>query len=334
MAKQLVPVAGRPVLAHCLETIADAGIRQVGIVVGGRGADVRKVVGTGAEFGLQVSYLRQEAPLGLAHCVLIAREFLGEDDFVLYLGDNVIVGGIEAMLADFRKRRASALLAVAQVANPADYGVAEVTPDGRVLSVTEKSQSPVSDLAIIGAYVFSPEIHQAVVAVKPSWRNEREITDAIQWLIGRGSEVWAYRHSGYWKDTGRVADVLDCNRALLGTLRPDIAGKVDAETTISGAVVIDETARVTRSRLIGPLLIGADTVVSDSYVGPYTSIGADCTVEAAAIEYSIVMDGALVRGVGQIRDSVIGRGAQVRPERAAGAHRLVLGDDSDVLISP
>jgi glucose-1-phosphate thymidylyltransferase len=334
MAKQLVPVAGRPVLVHCLETIRDAGIKQVGLVVGDRGTDIRRAVGTGAELGLRITYLRQEAPLGLAHCVLIAREFLGDDDFVLYLGDNVMFGGIEPMLSDFRKRGASALLAVAQVANPAEYGIAEVTPDGRVLSVAEKPVSPVSDLAIIGAYVFSPEIHQAVVAVKPSWRNEREITDAIQWLVRRGSEVWAYRHSGYWKDTGRVADVLDCNRALLGTLRTDIAAEVDASTTLSGPVVIDETARVSRSRLIGPLLIGANTLVSDSYVGPYTSIGADCTIESTALEHSIVMDSALVRGVGHIRDSVIGRRAKVIQEQPVGAHRLVLGDDSDVLLSP
>lgn len=333
MAKQLVPVAGRPVLMHCLETICAAGIEQVGIVVGDRGTDIRNVAGIGAGLGLKITYLRQEAPLGLAHCVLIARDFLGDDDFVLYLGDNVIFGGIEPLLSDFRRRNAAATLAVASVANPVEYGVAEVTPEGKVLSVAEKSAVPVSDLAIIGAYVFSPEIHQAVMAVKPSWRNEREITDAIQWLIRRGSEVSAYRHAGYWKDTGRVADVLDCNRALLETIRPDIGGKVDAETRVSGPVIIDETARVSRSRLIGPLLIGADTVISDSYVGPYTSIGADCTVESAAIEYSIVMDGVLIRGIGQIRDSVIGRRAQVRPDHSPRAHRLVLGDDSDILIS-
>jgi glucose-1-phosphate thymidylyltransferase len=334
MAKQLVPVAGRPVLMHCLETIRAAGIEQVGIVVGDRGADIKNAAGITAGLGLDITYIRQDAPLGLAHCVLIARDFLGDDDFVLYLGDNVIFGGIEPLLSEFRKQNAAALLAVAPVPNPIEYGVAEVAPNGKVLSVAEKSSSPVSDLAIIGVYVFSPEIHQAVVAVKPSWRNEREITDAIQWLVRRGSDVRAFRHAGYWKDTGRVADVLDCNRALLGGIHPDIAGKVDAETTISGPMIIDETARVTRSRLIGPLLIGPDTVVSDSYVGPYTSIGADCTVESAAIEYSIVMDGALVRGVGQIRDSIIGRGAQVRPDQSPQAHRLVLGDHSDILISP
>jgi glucose-1-phosphate thymidylyltransferase len=333
MAKQVIPVANQPVLLHCLEAIRAAGITDVGIVVGGRAADIRHVVGTGAQLGLRVTYIPQEAPLGLAHCVLIARDFLADDDFVMYLGDNVILSGIGELLAEFAEQPTDAMLMVAKVENPVEFGVAETAPDGRVLRVVEKSPAPASDLAVIGVYAFSRAIHQAVRAIKPSWRNEREITDAIQWLIEHDGEVRAHQHLGYWKDTGQIDDLLDCNRVLLAELDPGPAGNVDPASTIIGPVLLDPSAQVSESRLVGPLAIGPDTVISGSYIGPYTSIGSNCVLDSAALEGSIVMDGAVVRDVRHIRDSVIGRGARVGRTAGAGdGHRLIVGDHDQLLI--
>jgi glucose-1-phosphate thymidylyltransferase len=333
MAKQTVPVANRPVLVHCLEAIRDAGITEVGIIVGSRASDIQRVAGTGAQLGLRVTYLQQESPLGLAHCVLIARDYLGDDDFVMYLGDNVVVGGIADVVAEFREQRPDALLMVAKVANPSEFGVAEIAPDGQVTRVQEKAAAPVSDLAVIGVYVFSRAIHQAVRAIKPSWRNEREITDAIQWLIQHDAEVRAYHHLGYWKDTGKIDNLLDCNRELLEGLAPARDAQVDEESTIIGPVTLDETAQVSRSRLVGPLVVGSGTVIAGSYIGPYTSIGAGCVVDGAALESSIVMDGAVLTDVGHIKDSVIGREARVsRTIARTDGHRLIVGDHGQLCI--
>jgi glucose-1-phosphate thymidylyltransferase len=333
MAKQVIPVANRPVLLHCLEAIRDAGITDVGIIVGSRAADIRHVVGTGAQLGLRVTYIRQEAPLGLAHCVLIARDFLGDDDFVMYLGDNVIPSGIGELISDFAGQPTDAMLLVAKVDNPVEFGVAETAPDGRVRRVVEKSSAPASDLAVIGVYVFSRAIHQAVRSIKPSWRNEREITDAIQWLIEHDGDVRAHQHLGYWKDTGQIGDLLDCNRVLLEELEPAVDGDVDSASTIVGPVLLDPSAQVSQSRLVGPLVIGPDTVISGSYVGPYTSIGAGCLLDSAALEGSIVMDGAIVRDIRHIRDSVIGRGARVgRTAATCDGHRLIVGDHGQLQI--
>jgi glucose-1-phosphate thymidylyltransferase len=333
IAKQAVPVANRPVLLHCLEAIRDAGITEVGIIVGSRAADIRRVVGTGAQLGLRVTYLQQESPLGLAHCVVIARDYLGDDDFVMYLGDNVVVGGIADLVTEFREQRPDALLMVAKVTNPSEFGVAETAPDGLVTRVQEKAAVPVSDLAVIGVYVFSRAIHQAVRAIKPSWRNEREITDAIQWLIQHDAEVRACRHWGYWTDTGKIDNLLDCNRVLLEGLVPAVDGQVDEQTTIIGPVTLDQTTQVSRSRLVGPLIVGSDTVITGSYVGPYTSIGAGCVLQGAALESSIVMDGSVLTDVGHIKDSVIGREARVsRTVARTDGHRLIVGDHGQLCI--
>ncbi|RFS84671.1 glucose-1-phosphate thymidylyltransferase [Actinomadura spongiicola] len=333
-AKQLVPVANKPVLFYGLEAIRDAGIREVGIVVGDTAAEIRAAVGDGSAFGLDVTYLEQDAPRGLAHAVLIAREFLGEDDFVMYLGDNFIVGGIGDLVRRFRTDRPQAQIMLTRVSEPRAFGVAELDAAGRVVALEEKPDHPKSDLALVGVYLFSPAVHEAVAELKPSRRGELEITDAIQWLIDGGHRVESTLISGYWKDTGNVTDMLEVNRLVLEDVEPCVEGEVDGDSELIGRVVVEAGARVSRSRIVGPVIVGAGSTVRDSYVGPFTSIDRDCAVLGSEIEYSIVLRGASIDGVGRIECSLIGREAEVTPAPPVPrAHRLVLGDHSKVQIS-
>jgi glucose-1-phosphate thymidylyltransferase len=330
-AKQLVPVANKPVLFYGLEAIRDAGITEVGIIVGDTGAEVRAAVGDGSEFGLRVTYIPQAAPLGLAHCVLIARDFLGDDDFVMYLGDNFLIGGIQELVAAFGEGEYSAQILLTPVDDPRSYGVAELGRSGQIVGLAEKPDDPASDLAIVGVYMFTPAVHDAVRAIRPSARGELEITDAVQWLISHGHHVHSHLITGYWKDTGRVQDMLECNRIVLESIETRIRGTVDDRTRITGRVVIEPGAVVEDSVLRGPVVIGPDTKVVGSYVGPFTSIGAGCSVEEAEIEYSIVMSDSTVRGVSRIESSLIGKGVEVTPARSApNTHQLVIGDHSTV----
>ena len=333
-AKQLVPVANKPVLFYGLESIRDAGITDVGIVVGDTEPEIRAAVGDGSAFGICVTYLRQDAPLGLAHAVLIAREYLGGDDFVMYLGDNFIVGGITELVHTFQAQRPDAQILLTRVRNPTSFGVAELDAAGAVAGLEEKPAHPKSDLALVGVYMFTPVIHEAVRAIEPSARGELEITSAIQWLIDAGHSVASHLISGYWKDTGNVTDMLEVNRAVLETLETSVDGEVDEDSELIGRVVVPVGARVRGSRIVGPVILGARTTVDASYIGPFSSIGEDCTIEDSEIEYSIVLRGASVRGVRRIEASLIGRGVEVTPAPPVPkAHRLVLGDHSKVQIS-
>ena len=333
-AKQLVPVANKPVLFYGLEAIRDAGITDVGIVVGDTAPAIRAAVGDGSAFGLQVSYLRQEAPLGLAHAVLIAREFLGDEDFVMYLGDNFIVGGIAGLVEEFRAGRPDAQIMLTQVPDPRQFGVAELDAMGEVVGLEEKPAEPKSDLALVGVYIFTPAVHEAVAGLTPSGRGELEITEAIQWLIDHGRKVRSTAITGYWKDTGNVADMLEVNRMVLESLEPRCDGVVDAGCEIIGRVVVEAGAQVSGSRIVGPVVIGAGSRVSGSYVGPFTSVAPDCVIADSEIEYSIVLGGASIRGVRRVEASLIGHYVEVTPApRVPKAHRLVLGDHSKVQIS-
>lgn len=333
-AKQLVPVANKPVLFYGLEAIAEAGVTDVGVIVGDTEAEIREAVGDGSQFGIRVTYLRQDAPLGLAHAVLIAQEFLGDDDFVMYLGDNFIVGGISDLVDGFRTERPAAQILLTKVPNPTSFGVAELDTLGRVIGLEEKPKEPKSDLALVGVYLFTAAIHEAVRSIEPSWRGELEITHAIQWLIDQKRDVRSTTISGYWKDTGNVTDMLEVNRSVLETIEPCVEGTVDECTEIIGRVRIEEGAEVTGSRIVGPAIIGAGTVVSDSYIGPSTSVSEGCRIEDSEIEYSIVLRGASIRGVRRVEASLIGRHVEVTPApRNPSAHRLVLGDHSKVQIS-
>jgi glucose-1-phosphate thymidylyltransferase len=333
-AKQLVPVANKPVLFYGLEAIRDAGIASVGIVVGDTAPSIQAAVGDGSAFGLDVTYIRQDAPRGLAHAVLIARDFLGDDDFVMYLGDNFIVGGITALVDEFRSGRPDAQIMLTQVPDPRQFGVAELDALGEVIGLEEKPRQPKGDLALVGVYIFTPAIHEAVVHLEPSWRGELEITEAIQWLIDNGRKVRSTTITGYWKDTGNVADMLEVNRMVLESAEPRCDGVVDAATELIGRVVIESGADVTGSRIVGPAIIGAGTRVTGSYVGPFTSVAADCAITDSEIEYSIVLRGASIQGVRRIEASLIGHDVEVTPApRVPKAHRLILGDHSKVQIS-
>jgi len=333
-AKQLVPVANKPVLFYGLEAIRDAGIASVGIVVGDTAPSIQAAVGDGSAFGLDVTYIRQDAPRGLAHAVLIAREFLGDDDFVMYLGDNFIVGGITALVDEFRSGRPDAQIMLTQVPDPRQFGVAELDASGEVVGLEEKPRQPKGDLALVGVYIFTPAIHEAVVNLEPSWRGELEITEAIQWLIDNGRKVRSTTITGYWKDTGNVADMLEVNRMVLESAEPRCDGVVDAATELIGRVVIESGADVSGSRIVGPAIIGAGTRVTGSYVGPFTSVAADCAITDSEIEYSIVLRGASIQGVRRIEASLIGHDVEVTPApRVPKAHRLILGDHSKVQIS-
>ncbi|MDC0772597.1 glucose-1-phosphate thymidylyltransferase [Streptomyces sp. HD] len=334
MPKQLIPIANRPVLEHVVENIRAIGVTDIGLIVGDRAAEIAAVIGDGSRLGVRICYLRQEAPLGLAHCVTVARDFLADDDFVMYLGDNMLPQGIAGPAERFRAERPAAQVVVHRVPDPRSFGVAEIRADGAVTRLVEKPERPVSDLALIGTYFFTSAVHEAVAAIEPSARGELEITDAIQWLVDAGHTVRAQEYHGYWRDTGRVEDVLDCNRELLDAVEWRVDGAVDDSSVLTGAVVVEPGAAVMRSRIEGPAVIGAGSLVADSRIGPHTSIGRDCVLRSAGIGYSVALDGARVTGVSGLHGSLIGRAADVTSsEGGSGRHRLVVGDHTRVEVA-
>ncbi|KUN38454.1 glucose-1-phosphate thymidylyltransferase [Streptomyces longwoodensis] len=332
-AKQLVPVANKAVLFYGLESIAAAGITDVGVIVGDTADEIRAAVGDGSAFGLDVTYIPQDKPLGLAHAVLIARDWLGDDDFVMYLGDNFIVGGITDLVDEFRRTRPDAQILLTRVSDPRAFGVAELDAAGQVVALEEKPEHPKSDLALVGVYLLTPAVHDAVRAISPSRRGELEITHALQHLIDTGAAVRSTIVKGYWKDTGNVVDMLEVNRTVLETLERRIDGQVDDASETIGRVVVERGARVVNSRIVGPVVIGAGTEVVDSYVGPFTSVAENCRIADSELEFSIVLRESSIEGVGRIEESLIGRHVEVTPAPVVpSAHRLVLGDHSKVQI--
>ncbi|MET9057849.1 MULTISPECIES: glucose-1-phosphate thymidylyltransferase [Streptomyces] len=332
-AKQLVPVANKAVLFYGLESIAAAGVTEVGVIVGDTADEIREAVGDGSRFGLDITYIPQERPLGLAHAVLIARDWLGDDDFVMYLGDNFIVGGITDLVDEFRRTRPDAQILLTRVPDPRAFGVAELDAAGQVVGLEEKPRTPKSDLALVGVYLFTPAIHEAVRAVRPSFRGELEITHAIQHLIDQGADVRSTIIKGYWKDTGNVVDMLEVNRTVLESLDRRIDGRVDDASETVGRVIVEAGATVVNSRLVGPVVIGAGTEVRDSYVGPFTSVAENCRITDSELEFSIVLRDSSIDGVGRIENSLIGRHVEVTPAPGVpSAHCLVLGDHSKVQI--
>jgi glucose-1-phosphate thymidylyltransferase len=353
-AKQLVPVANKPVLFYGLEAIRDAGIREVGIIVSdpremlrpdhrtgevvtvmvNSQAEIRAAVGDGSRFGLAVTYIEQEAPLGLAHAVKIAGDYMRDEPFVMYLGDNLIKDGITPFVREFEAQRPDAQILLARVPTPEEFGVAELEGD-RVVRLEEKPKQPKSDLALVGVYLFGPTIFEAVHAIRPSKRGELEITDAIQHLITSGRRVRSHVIGGWWKDTGKVEDMLEGNRMMLGGLETRIEGKVDDATQVEGPVRIGPGTVVERSRLRGPLVIGANAMIRDAYVGPFTSLADGVEISGCEIEHAIVLERSRLTGVpGRIESSLIGRDVVVcAGPRMPRAHRLMLGDSSRVELS-
>ncbi len=330
-AKQLVPVANKPILFYGLEALRDAGIRDIGIIVGDTEAEIKAAVGDGSAWGVEVTYIRQEAPLGLAHAVLTAEPFLSRCPFVMYLGDNLIREGISSFVEEFRCKDVEALILLAHVEEPQRFGVAELEGN-RIVRLVEKPKEPPSDLALVGAYMFRPSILEASRSIKPSWRNELEITDAIQRLIDEGKRVEAHVINGWWKDTGRLEDLLEANRMILEGIVPGCEGSVDRESRIDGRVIIEEGAEIVRSVLRGPAVVGRGSRVIDSFVGPFTSIYYDVTLERSEIEHSIVLENSHISDIpGRIEDSLIGKNVEISRSRSRpSTFRFVLGDNSRV----
>lgn len=330
-AKQLVPIANKPILFYGLEAIREAGIIDVGIVVGDTHREIEEAVGDGADFGLRVSYIRQEAPLGLAHAVKVSDEYVGKEPFVMYLGDNLIMGGITDFVAEFQKNKPTAQILLARVDNPSEFGVAELA-EGRVVRLEEKPKEPRSNLALVGVYMFDAEIFAAVNNIRPSWRDELEITDAIQYLIDAGKDVRAHEVTGWWKDTGKLEDILEANRMLLEDVERRVEGAVDGASRVDGNVVVETGAVIEGSVLRGPLVIGQGTRIVKSYIGPYTSISHGVTIQNAEIEHSIVLENSRISNLGQrMERSLVGKDVEiVKSATMPKAFRFMVGDASRI----
>ena len=331
-AKQLVPVANKPVLFRVIEAIKEAGIDDIGIVIGDTGEEIKQAVGNGRRWDVKITYIPQDAPLGLAHAVKISRSFLGDDRFVMFLGDNVIQGGISSLIRQFASSDWNSQVVLTQVDHPEHYGVADLDEQGRIRRLVEKPRNPPSNLALVGIYMFDHNIFQAVNSIKPSWRGELEITDAIQWLVENGCAVHPYIHRGWWIDTGKPIDMLEANNRVLAEITHKVDGYVDRDSKVDHLVTIERGAEIINSVVRGPAIIGEDARLINSYIGPFTSIYHDTIVENSEIEHSIVLDHSRIVNVpSRIEDSIIGRDVEVtyspiKPK----AYKMTLGDHSRV----
>jgi len=330
-AKQLVPVANKPILFYGLEAIVEAGIKEIGIVVGDTHQEIRDAVGDGSRFGAQVTYIQQSAPLGLAHAVKESKPFLKDDPFVMYLGDNFLREGITGFVTEFETHRPDAQILLVPVPNPQDFGVAELK-GSEVSRLEEKPKSPRSNLALVGVYMFTKSVWDAVDGIQPSKRGELEITDALQWLIDHGKTVRSHVITGWWKDTGKLEDMLEANRMAMSHWESRIDGSIDSASIVEGAVVIEKGAKIVRSRLRGPLIIGPDVTIEDSYIGPFSAIAEGVRIVRSEVEHSIVLERSVIEDVPtRIDSSLIGKDVVVTcsPDRPR-AHHIMVGDSSRV----
>jgi glucose-1-phosphate thymidylyltransferase len=332
-AKQLVPVANKPVLFRVIEAIRDAGIDDIGIVVGDTAAEIKEAVGTGRRWDVKITYIQQDAPLGLAHAVKVSRDFLGDERFVMFLGDNVIQGGISGLISEFKHSDFDCQIVLTPVENPSRYGVAELDPETRrVIRLVEKPRNPPSNLILVGIYMFNEHVWEAVNAIKPSWRGELEITDAIQYLVDKGYNVHPYVHRGWWIDTGEPGEMLEANDLVLDEIEHQIEGYIDRDSQVNGKVTIGKGAEIINSRIRGPAIIGEDTRLVNAYVGPFTSIYHHVRIEDSEIEHSIVLEHSQIIDIPyRIADSLIGRHSVItRSPIKPKALKLTLGDHSNV----
>jgi glucose-1-phosphate thymidylyltransferase len=330
-AKQLVPVANKPVLFYGIEAMAKAGIGEIGIIIAPEtGDEVRAAVGDGSRFGVKITYIPQSAPLGLAHAVLTAESFLEDSPFVMYLGDNLLQGGIGDLVESFRAHQPDALILLTPVPDPEQYGVAELDGDS-VVRLVEKPPEPKSDLALVGVYMFTSCVHDAARSIEPSGRGELEITDAIQHLVDQGRRVEPHIVRGWWKDTGRLEDMLAANRLVLDTVVRKVDGEL-IDSQVDGRVVVEAGARLERSTVRGPAIIGAGASLTNCYVGPYTAVGEGCSIQNAEVEHSILLAGSAVRDLnGRMESSLLGRNVRIgRDGRQPRAYRFLVGDNSEI----
>src|SRR5918993_1304114 len=335
-AKQLVPVANTPILHYGIRSMVDAGITELGVIVGDTRDEVTAGLGDGSQFGASITYIPQDEPLGLAHCVLIAREFLGDDDFVMYLGDNMLEQDLSAFVDAFSVARLgtdppSAQILLKQVPDPHRFGIATLDGSGHVVHLVEKPADPPSDLAFVGVYLFDAVIHDAVAAIDPSERGELEITDAIQWLIDHGHVVRTEILTGWWIDTGKLTPLLEANRLILERIETRIDGTVDDDSALDGRVIVEAGAQVINSTIRGPVAIGPNAVVVDSFIGPFSAIGAGCEIRHSEVEHSVIMENSRIIDIPRLEDSLIGSDAVVsRTKRKPRAVRLMVGDHCQI----
>jgi glucose-1-phosphate thymidylyltransferase len=331
-AKQLIPVANKPVLVRVIESIREAGITDIGIVVGETAEEIKTALGRGGRWGVETTFISQDQPKGLAHAVMVSREFLGDEPFVMFLGDNVLQGGISELVQQFKESDWNSQIVLTRVERPEQYGVAELNGEGQVVRLVEKPKEPPSDLALVGIYMFDKHIHQAVDEIKPSWRGEYEITDAIQWLVEHEYKVYPYVHRGWWIDTGKADDMLKANSLVLEELTPVVEGYVDRDSEVDSRVTVEEGAEIINSVVRGPTIIGKRTRIINSYVGPFTSIYHDVLIENSEIERSIVLENSQIKDIpARVQDSLIGRNVNLsRSPIKPKAFKMNLGDYSQV----
>ncbi len=330
-AKQLVPVANRPVLFYGIQAMADAGIEEVGIIIAPEtGEEIRETAGDGSQFGLRITYIVQDQPAGLAHAVLTAEPFLGDSAFVMYLGDNLLQGGIRDLVTAFNENTPEALILLTPVDDPENFGVAELQ-DGAVKRLVEKPAEPQTNLALVGVYMFRASIHDAARAIEPSSRGELEITDAIQHLVDSGLRVDPHIVRGWWKDTGRLDDMLAANRLVLETIDGRVEGEL-IDSRLDGRVIVEAGARLERTTVRGPAVIGAGARIADAYIGPYTAVGENCRIEHAEVEHSILLTGSVVSHLdGRMESSLLGRNVHIgRSDRQPRAYRFMVSDNSEI----
>jgi glucose-1-phosphate thymidylyltransferase len=332
-AKQLVPVANKPILGYVIEHIRDAGIKELGVIISpDTGEEVKRYIGDGKRWGMRVTFISQSEPLGLAHAVTTARHFLKDDDFVMYLGDNLLSHGVRDSIRKFRKESPQALIFLKEVDNPKQFGVAKLDGKGNIVRLIEKPKRPPSNLALVGVYVFSHEIHDAIARIKPSFRGELEITDAIQELIHMGYEVRSEILEGWWLDTGKKDSILQANTVVLDEyVKRDILGSVDSKSQITGRVTVGKGAVIRNSIIRGPVIIGCRTEVTDSFIGPFTSIGDGVAISDSVIEHSVILNNASLSGIERLEDSLVGKNSKVIKDSSRHkALRLMVGDDSTI----
>lgn len=332
--KHLIPIANKPILHYAIEAAVDAGIKQIGIVCNADNSEVQTAIGNGKRWGVRITFIPQKAPLGLAHVVKIAQRFVGKDDFIFYLGDNMVVGGVKRYIDEFQASGCNCFLTLAKVKDPERFGVPELK-NGRIVRVDEKPKNPRSKFAVAGIYIYDSSIFEAVKKIKPSKRGELEISDAHTYLIQKGYNVGYSEITGWWKDTGKPTDLLEANRLVLDNIHPNIEGSVDQASVVAGKVILQEGARVINSVVRGPAIIGRNCVIENSYVGPFTSIGDNTVIRNSEVEYSIILRDCKVLSVKiRIEGSILGNDVEI--VEAMGkphVHRFMIGDQSRVEVA-
>jgi glucose-1-phosphate thymidylyltransferase len=331
--KQLLPVANKPILAYVLEQITEAGINDIGIIVSPETGDqIKEIIEDGSKWNSKITYILQQEPGGLAHAVKVAQGYLGESPFLMFLGDNLIQGGVKHFVHEFNSNSAEALILLKEVPDPRLFGVAELDKNGRVINIVEKPKQPKSNMVVVGVYLFSPEVHHAITLVKPSWRGELEITDTIQQLINMGKTVHSHILEGWWLDTGKKDDLLEANRVVLDDLlKRNIQGEIDPKSKVVGRVEIQKETKIENSIIRGPVAIAGGCLVKNSFIGPFTSIGANTIIEDSTIEHSVILENCYIAKVERLADSLIGRSSRVtKQDGNLKPKRLFIGDDANI----